>query len=69
MAPGIDGRMEQGSFALVNLMARYDFSKQLSAQLNVNNVTDKTHFAMFAAYNQITYGAPRNTSLTLRYRF
>lgn len=69
VAPGIDGRIEQDSFALVNLMARYDFSKQLSAQLNVSNATDKTHFAMFAAFNQITYGAPRNTSLTLRYRF
>lgn len=68
-APGIDGRMEQESYALVNLMARYEITKQLSAQLNVNNVTDKTTFAMFAAYNQITYGAPRNASLTLRYRF
>jgi len=69
VGPGIDGRIEQESFALVNLMARYDFTKQLSAQLNVSNATDKTHFAMFAAYNQITYGAPRNTTLTLRYRF
>jgi len=69
VAPGIDGRMEQASYALVNLMARYEFSKQLSAQLNVNNATDKKTFAMFAAYNQFTYGAPRNTSLTLRYRF
>jgi outer membrane receptor for ferric coprogen and ferric-rhodotorulic acid len=69
VAPGIDGRMEQASYALVNLMARYEFNKQLSAQLNVNNATDKKTFAMFAAYNQFTYGAPRNTSLTLRYRF
>jgi len=69
VGPGIDGRIEQDSFALVNLMARYDITKQLSAQLNVSNATDKTHFAMFAAFNQITYGAPRNTSLTLRYRF
>lgn len=69
VAPGIDGRMEQESYALVNLMARYEFNKQLSAQLNVNNATDKKTFAMFAAYNQFTYGAPRNTSLTLRYRF
>ena len=69
VAPGIDGRMEQDSYAIVNLMARYEFTKQLSAQLNVNNATDKKTFAMFAAYNQITYGAPRNTSLTLRYRF
>ena len=69
VAAGIDGRIEQDAYALVNLMARYEFNKQLSAQLNINNVTDKTSFAMFAAFNQITYGPPRNTSLTLRYRF
>lgn len=63
------GLVEQRSYALVNLMARYEFSKQLSAQLNFNNVTDRNTFAMFAAYNQITYAAPRNASLTLRYRF
>lgn len=66
---GLDGRIQQESYALVNLMARYDFSKQLSAQLNVNNATDRKTFAMFAAFNQINYAAPRNTSLTLRYRF
>lgn len=66
---GVNGVILQKSYALVNLMARYDFSKQLSAQLNFNNVTDRKTFAMFAAYNQITYAAPRNASLTLRYRF
>jgi outer membrane receptor for ferric coprogen and ferric-rhodotorulic acid len=53
----------------VNLMARYEISKQLSAQLNVNNALDKKHFGMFAAYGALTYAAPRTTSLTLRYRF
>lgn len=66
---GVNGLILQKSYALVNLMARYEFSKQLSAQLNFNNVTDRNTFAMFAAYNQITYAAPRNASLTLRYRF
>ncbi|WP_432381154.1 TonB-dependent siderophore receptor [Duganella sp. P38] len=63
------GVINQDSFALVNLMARYDISKNLSAQLNVNNVTDKKHFGMFAAYGAITYAAPRTTSLTLKYKF
>ncbi|MRW90829.1 TonB-dependent siderophore receptor [Duganella sp. FT80W] len=63
------GLIEQKSFALVNLMARYDISKNLSAQLNVNNAFDKTHFGMFAAYGAITYAAPRTTSLTLKYKF
>ncbi|MET0582915.1 MAG: TonB-dependent siderophore receptor, partial [Pseudoxanthomonas sp.] len=70
MAPAsTDGIIEQDSFALLNLMARYEFSKQLSAQLNINNVFDKTHFGMFAAYGGINYQAPRSAALTLRYRF
>ncbi|MRW87811.1 TonB-dependent siderophore receptor [Pseudoduganella sp. FT26W] len=63
------GVINQDGFTLLNLMARYDISKNLSAQLNVNNVTDKTHFGMFAAYGAITYAAPRTTSLSLKYKF
>jgi len=64
-----DGRIEQKPFWLVNLMARYDFNTRLSAQLNINNVLDEKYFSMFAAYGAITYGAPRNATLTLKYRF
>ena len=64
-----NGRIEQDSFALVNLMARYDINKQLSAQVNVNNLFDKQHFGMFSAYGAITYGAPRSLSASLKYRF
>jgi outer-membrane receptor for ferric coprogen and ferric-rhodotorulic acid len=64
-----NGLIEQGSFTLVNLMARYDINDRMSAQLNVNNAFDKTHYAMFAAFNAITYQAPRSVSATLRYRF
>lgn len=66
---GVKERIEQGAFSLVNLMARYDFSKKLSGQININNVFDTTYFAMFDAYNQLTYGAPRSTTLTLKYKF
>jgi outer membrane receptor for ferric coprogen and ferric-rhodotorulic acid len=71
-APGFasnGGVIEQDGFTQVNLMARYDINRRLSAQLNVNNVTDKTHFGMFAAYGAITYAAPRTTSLSLKYKF
>ena len=64
-----NGLLEQKSFALVNLMARYEFSPALSGQLNVNNVFDKKHFGMSAAYGGVNYQAPRGASLTLRYRF
>jgi outer membrane receptor for ferric coprogen and ferric-rhodotorulic acid len=63
------GRVAQASFALVNLMARYEFSRELSAQLNVNNLFDKKHFGLSAAYEGVNYQAPRGASLTLRYRF
>lgn len=66
---GSSGRIEQEAHSLVNLMARYEFSKQLSAQLNVNNALDKQYFGMFAAYGAITYGAPRSVSASLKYRF
>jgi outer membrane receptor for ferric coprogen and ferric-rhodotorulic acid len=63
------GLIEQDAFTLVNLMARYDINDRLSAQLNIDNAFDKKHFAMFAAFNAITYQAPRSVSATLRYRF
>ncbi|WP_426335823.1 TonB-dependent siderophore receptor [Pseudoduganella sp. R-31] len=66
---GTNGVIEQGSFALASLMARYDFTRQLSAQVNVSNLFDKQHFGMFAAYGAITYAAPRSVSASLKYRF
>lgn len=62
-------KIEQKPYSLVNLMARYDITKQLSAQLNVNNVFDKTYYGMFDAYDQMTYGAPRSATLSMRYKF
>ena len=62
-------RIEQDAYSVVNLMARYEFSKQLSAQLNINNVFDEEYFAMFDAYDQMTYGAPRSATLKMTYKF
>ncbi|MCC2956695.1 TonB-dependent siderophore receptor [Massilia sp. IC2-477] len=66
---GSTGLIEQDAFALVNLMARYEFSPRLSAQLNIDNLFDKKHFGMFAAYGALTWAAPRSASLSLKYRF
>ncbi|NRR31440.1 ferric-rhodotorulic acid/ferric-coprogen receptor FhuE [Oxalobacteraceae bacterium] len=66
---GSNGKIEQEAFSLVNLMARYEISKQLSAQFNINNALNQKHVGMFAAYGAITYGAPRGASATLKYRF
>lgn len=54
---------------LMDLMARYDFSKQLSASVAVNNVLDKKYYTIFDAYSTYTWGAPRSVKLSMTYRF
>ncbi len=66
---GVVERIEQKDYALVNVMARYDFSEQWAAQLNINNVFDETYYGMFDAFSQFTYGAPRNAMLSMHYKF
>ena len=66
---GAPARIEQDAYALVNLMARYDINAQWTAQLNVSNLLDKKHYGLFDAFDQISYGEPRNVSLSLRYKF
>ncbi len=61
---------EQSSYAVVNLMGRYDFSKQLTATLNVNNLFNKKYLsALDQTFYTGYYGAPRNAMLNLRYSF
>ncbi|MBR8652222.1 TonB-dependent siderophore receptor [Achromobacter sp. Marseille-Q0513] len=61
--------VEQGSYALVNLMAKYDFSKRVSATLNVNNVFDRKYYDQIGFFSQGWWGAPRNVMLTLRAQY
>lgn len=66
---GLDERLKVKSHALVNLMARYQLRNGLSAQINVENLLDKTYYSQIGFYNQLAYGEPRNVTLTLRYQF
>ncbi|WHP07435.1 MULTISPECIES: TonB-dependent siderophore receptor [Acinetobacter] len=66
---GVSEKVEQDAYALVNLMARYQLTKDFSAQLNINNLFDKEYYGIFPAYGQTTWGTPRNATLTLRYQF
>jgi len=66
---GVTERVGQPAYTVVNLMAEYQITEQVSAQVNVNNLFDKTYFnnnAWFAGY---VYGEPRNARVTLRYSF
>lgn len=62
-------RVAQGAYALVDLMTRVQLTRQLSAQLHVNNVFDQQYFNVFDAFGQMTYGAPRSARVNLRYTF
>lgn len=64
---GVAARRDQGSLLIASLMASYKFTPQLTAQLNINNLFDKTYYDF--AGNQIFYGTPRNAMLTLNYKF
>ena len=67
--PNGNERVEQGSYALVNLMARYEFSRQLSAQVNLNNLLGKKYYSQIGFYSQGAWGAPMSATATLNYKF
>ncbi|WP_419204430.1 TonB-dependent siderophore receptor [Bordetella trematum] len=62
-------RVEQGSYALVDLMARYDINRHLSATLNVNNLLDRKYYDQIGFFSQGWWGAPRNVMLSLRAQY
>ena len=61
----------QKSYAVLDLMARYQVDKHLSFSLNVNNALDKQYFAGVSSLGGLyyTWGAPRSVSLGARYDF
>ncbi len=59
----------QPAYAIVNIMARYNLSKQLSLQLNVDNLFDKVFFSGNSWFPGFVYGEPRNARVTLKYKF
>ncbi|WP_178091418.1 TonB-dependent siderophore receptor [Halopseudomonas laoshanensis] len=63
---GITSR--QDAYALVDLMASYDLSENLTATLNVNNVTDEKYLTSLY-FAQSYYGAPRHAMLTLAWDY
>ncbi len=63
--------VRQSAYTLVNLMARYELTKQLSVSANLNNVTDRKYLSSlyWASYGQGYYGAPRNGSVSLNWKY
>lgn len=60
---------KEGSYAVVGLMGRYDFNRQLSASLNLNNLFDRRYYSGYGLYNSYHDGDPRNMTVGLKYQF
>lgn len=71
----VDGstyRLQQGSYAVTDLMAGYQLTRNLDLQLNANNVFDRRYYTSISQsvdYGGDTFGAPRNLMLTAKYSF
>ncbi|WP_019409060.1 TonB-dependent siderophore receptor [Pseudomonas psychrophila] len=59
----------QDAYWLVDVMARYQVTDNLSATLNVNNLFDKYYYTNIGFYNTAYYGDPRNVMLNTRWDF
>ncbi len=71
MAPPVNRStvVAQSGYALVSLMARYEIRKNVSATLNIHNLTDRKYYSQVAFFNQGWYGSPRNATLSLRVQY
>ena len=64
------GTAVQDSYAVVGLMAKYDFDQGVTASLNVNNVFNEKYYSSFdETYATGNFGAPRNVTFTLKKTF
>lgn len=61
-------RVEQDSYALLGLMASYDIDPNWSVSANLNNVTNEKYLTSLY-WTQAYYGAPRNVSATLTWKY
>ncbi|MCH1919295.1 TonB-dependent siderophore receptor [Shewanella sp. A3A] len=61
-------RLTQGSYLLVGAFARYQVAQNVSVNLNVDNITDKTYYNSLN-YGQAFYGTPVNYTASVRWSF
>nr|ELY6385494.1 ferric-rhodotorulic acid/ferric-coprogen receptor FhuE [Cronobacter sakazakii] len=67
VGPNGDTRISQNGYTVVDLFTRYQATKNLAVQANLNNVFDKAYYDYLGTYG--VYGAPRNFSVTASYSF
>ncbi len=60
--------IEQESYTLLDVMLSYDITRNLTASLNVGNVTDEKHLTSIY-WDQGFYGPPRNYQASIQWRY
>ena len=65
---GEEQRVAQSSYVLLDLMASYEFTRNLSATFKVNNVTNEKYISSLQ-WAQSFYGDPRHYSVTLNWKY
>ncbi|WP_412547770.1 TonB-dependent siderophore receptor [Pseudomonas sp. PDM14] len=68
-AKGVREKFTQDTYWLLDVMARYQLTEQLSASLNVYNLQDKKYYTNIGFYNSAYSGDPRNVMLSTRWDF
>ncbi|MFT4045767.1 MAG: TonB-dependent siderophore receptor [Solimonas sp.] len=67
-SPDGGATLHQGDVTLLGLMARWQFTPQLSLQLNGDNLLDEKYYVL-DEYDNTYYGAPISWSASLRFNF
>lgn len=57
------------AYAIMDIMANYQFNNQSSVQLNINNVFDKKYYHVNDWYESLSYGEPRHIKIGVNYQF
>jgi outer membrane receptor for ferric coprogen and ferric-rhodotorulic acid len=62
--------VRQDAYALVDVMASYDFDDHWSTALNMNNVTDRKYLlSLYQSAGSTNYGAPRNLTASVTWKY
>ena len=62
-------KVTQEAFYLANIMANYEYNKNLTLQLNIDNLFDKEYHSNMPYSEVYTFGDPRNVTAQVNYKF
>ncbi|WP_263260585.1 TonB-dependent siderophore receptor [Pseudomonas sp. RIT-PI-S] len=61
--------VRQNSYALLDLLTSYDIDDHWSTSLNLNNVTDRKYLLSLYSQTATNYGAPRNLTASVTWKY